>query len=242
MKRGNSSLTSAISDLRREIEAGLKDNVYYLTTQKLNELSEIVNSRNGGEPPTANGKPQHLIGFGPALETLRAKLDAELKDNRYYLASHKLDVIALIAARAKTAKPQAALAPTPESAASVHAAIDTSRAAPAAAPQPGTEPKSFDDLAAESRKRVEQATSEASDAPQADETFYERRSSEPCAAAELEAAASPALAEPPRPAATAASPSPEEEEPAQAPEASSKSMAEPKKGLFSYFVRAIRGE
>ncbi len=232
MKRGSSSLASAISDLRREAEAGLRDNVYYLTAQKLNELSEIINGRNGAEPPAADGASQRLIGFGPALEALRAKLDTELKDNRYYLASHKLDVIALIAARAKAAKAQStSVTPKPESAASIHAALDSASAAP--------KPRSFDDLAVESHRRVEEVIRLAGEASY----DYERRSSEPCSAAEFESMAGAAgVPQPtPTPPATAIASAPKAPEQAAAILSPGDALVEAKKGLFSSFVRTIRG-
>lgn len=158
MTSGSNGLFSALAHLNREAEAMLDGNNYYLAAQKLLELKEVLGLPMGVAGAAAD-KP--LIGVQPAIQALRVKFGEELTDNRYYLAAHKLDIIAYIAERAEAVKPAKGV---PEK---------------AAAPQPVTA-KSFDDLAQEAQARVASVMTAADAVTPAPEP----RSSEPCMAHE----------------------------------------------------------
>ncbi len=100
MNESDRALAAAIFQVAREAEAELTGNVYYMVTQKLTELREIVLS--GVSDPSAGRAPgdMKLIGLAPAMTSLKSKMETGLQDNRYYLAAHKLDVMTFIARRA----------------------------------------------------------------------------------------------------------------------------------------------
>lgn len=199
MPRTSGELFQAVHSLRKAVEAELKGNAYYLATQQVVELNELLKGEVNGV--LANGS---VPRFTDALETVRKRAEAELFDNRFYLFAHKLDVLAFLAAQGK-APPQAVAPVTaPQPAPSQSVALQQASALPQdASPQDsatskavpnGAHPvknayeRNFEELAAASKARVQQnaaalgivTASPLQDAEAADDGELRRRSSEPC--------------------------------------------------------------
>lgn len=102
MQMSDRALAAAISHTALEAQAELTGNVYYMVAQKLNELREIVLNGALSETMMANTdvdagtRPR---GLEPALVALRAHIELNLTDNRYYLAAHKCDILTFILRR-----------------------------------------------------------------------------------------------------------------------------------------------
>ena len=213
-------LASAIGQLSREIEAAMQGNGYYLASNKLREMKDLLSLQ-------VSPSDGPFIGLSTALQTVRAKLGEEVMDNRYYIASHTLDVIAYIAERAEIAGRE------PATGAAAAAASEPATAEPAhAAAMPV---KSFDDLAREARARVEAVTAASSDSE-----APEPRASEPCMAHTAEKApeeapvAAPAAVSAPSPAPAPASSSPAEARLAE-------HAQEQRPSLLAGFIRSVFG-
>lgn len=104
MTKSDRALAATIAHAALEAQAELTGNTYYMVSQKLIELREIVLNGDSSHDCEADKSPQRLIGLAPVIVSLRAKIESELRDNRYYLAAHKLDVLAFIARRAISAQ------------------------------------------------------------------------------------------------------------------------------------------
>jgi hypothetical protein len=121
----------ALGSLRRAIESSFRGNAFYMAEQNARELAELMEA-----------SPQESAVLGTrksvpaAVADMRASLEKTLTGNRYYMASNVLDRIGFLAT--DIAKPAA-----------VRAAAKTS-------PLNGAKRRSFDDLAAESRARLQE--------------------------------------------------------------------------------------
>ncbi len=217
-------LASAIGQLSREIEAAMQGNGYYLASNKLREMKDLLSLQ-----VSPSGGPS--IGLSTALQTVRAKLGEEVTDNRYYIASHTLDVIAYIAERAEIAGRE----PATGAAAAATSGPATAAPAPAAA----MPVKSFDDLAQEARARVEAVTAAGSDSE-----APEPRASEPCMAHTADMAPEKAPEEAPvaaPAAASALSPAPAPASPSPAEARRAEHAQEQRPSLLSGFIRSVFG-
>lgn len=184
MRRASGELFQAVEGLRRAVEAEFTDNSYYLLSQQVAEVYELLgwdidNARifNGAHPR-----------FTLALNDVRRRVEEELFDNRFYLVAHKLDVLSFLSGQLGVGS--GAGAATSDS-------IRHASSPPTGAPMDGR--RSFDDLAAASKARVEEVAAalgvplSSADAHKpavrheilADGEL-ERRSSEPCFLGELD--------------------------------------------------------
>ncbi len=118
MKESDRALAAAVSNIRREAQAELGGDTYYMVAQKLTELREIILNGCGDDVYRNEDFRPRLVGLSPALSSLRTKIETELRDNRYYLATHKLDVLAFIVklggAASRPAEPLLNLAAAPQ--------------------------------------------------------------------------------------------------------------------------------
>ncbi len=217
MTQQPSSLASAIGQLSQEIEAAMEGNGYYLASQKLRDIKDLLSLQTGALDGPRVGLPQ-------ALQTVRARLGEEVTDNRYYIAAHTLDVIAYLAERDEMARRSPA--PRAEVSSAPGAAPIPAAAAPQPEPAAAAPVKSFDELAREAKARVEAVSSAAGehDAP-------EPRSSEPCTMHKLEGAAPEPPAEAPEPAPVSA------QKEAERPH----HTVEERPGLLAGFIRSVFG-
>jgi hypothetical protein len=182
MTRASSELFQAVDGLRQAVEAEFTGNGYYLAASQITELRELL-GEDAGPVASANG---NRSSFARSLDAVRKRADAELLDNRYYLVAHKLDVLAFLETRyAKSGEGDNITAPLP-----------AAPAVSAAVAQNGT--RTFDALASLAKARVDQSArvlgasghqpSAPNPAAQPEviaDGELERRSSEPCAMAEL---------------------------------------------------------
>jgi hypothetical protein len=177
----SAGLLQAVYGLRTAAEAEFQGNSYYLIANHLAELIEAVGEESGS-PFTGKGAG----GFALALEDVRKSAVASLSGNRYYLVAQRLDSLASFLSPSQK---ESAGRPEPHFAAN-------RPMAEAQVAKPG-----FADLAASSKARVEVVATSlgvfvaahhaAPTHAEAPETLadgeLERRSSEPCAMAELAA-------------------------------------------------------
>ncbi len=159
MMQASGTLSQAVSNLRQEIETTFSGNAYYMAAAYARELADIVGAGAHGSRG-ATGQ-----GFSAALEAVKDLARAELSENSFYLASHKLDVLAFIAARegitVETAPAERADMPLKEAAPSeivVPSAPseEPPRDAPSEANGAG-QGRNFDDLATASAARLREA-------------------------------------------------------------------------------------
>ncbi len=163
MTRASETLFQAVDGLYQAAEAEFTGNGYYLVASQLTELREILGP-DSGSLSHANGV---RLNFLSSLEAVRRQADAELLGNRHYLVAHKLDVLALLGSRFSKS--------------------EDAVASKTVASEKG--PRTFDVLAAAAKARVEASASALSVTAAQPEVLadgeLERRSSEPCAMAEL---------------------------------------------------------
>jgi hypothetical protein len=216
----SNGLAAAIGQLSREIEAAMDGNSYYLASNKLREMKDLLLLQ-----VSPAGGP--AIGLSTALQTVRAKLGEEVTDNRYYIAAHTLDVIAYIAERAEIAGRQPAIG------AAAAAASQPATAAPP--PAPAMIVKSFDDLARDAKARVDAVTA----ADRASGTS-EPRASEPCMAHAPDMVPAQAPVAVPA-AASAPSPAPTQISSSSAEASRAEHSREQRPSLLSGFIRSVFG-
>jgi hypothetical protein len=167
MEAVSKDLTEALADLRRAAESAFFGNAYYRVANDIDALADLA----GPHAPLATASESgRASDFPSALAKVRALSQAHLSGARYHFALQKLDELSFLASEAS-------------------AAFASTR--PARGP-------SFDDLAAASKARVEAVAASLGLTPpgaapaakiepetRADGEL-ERRSSEPCLAAEFE--------------------------------------------------------
>src|SRR5258706_5249354 len=191
MDHGSEDLYRAVRNLLKAAEVEFAGNSYYLVSNDITGLIELIGL--GKEnAPAANDL---VMEFSAALHDVRRLAETGLSGNRFYLVSHKLEELSFLssalrlpvgkvtAAKEKTEPVQASLADVASS-----------------VPDVGTmaKPRTFDDLAAASKSRVDAVAASLAIEPRqstaptpaaAPETLadgeLERRSSEPCSMAEL---------------------------------------------------------
>lgn len=166
MTQASEALCRVMYALRREVDGAFTGNAYYMASALVRDLSEVTGA-NGAAAPDAEP-----IGFGAALAAARARISADLTDNRYYLAAHKLDALASLAAQEGVVVAESGAAAFPPVEPAAPAARDGDAVSPAAdaapdvVPEPdiaksalnGSAPtRSFDDLAAASETRLHSA-------------------------------------------------------------------------------------
>lgn len=183
-------LLQAVYGLRKAAEGQFTGNKYY---QAVNEIDGLIDQLDW-DAGVAPGKGA-AYGFASMLAEVRKIARATLFGNQYYMVANKLDVLAsyLTPSANETAKPASEMraAPAPVHEAPAAAPVNEPLSAPASAKP------TFADLAAASKARVEEVAASLGIAPahhaepQHHETEtlavgeLERRSSEPCAMAEL---------------------------------------------------------
>ena len=142
MTRAFKTVFEALTGVRRAIYAGLHGNAFYLALQQITELSEIIGREDRRSYSNANGQQEPRLQH--SLEVLRKAMEAEIFDNRFYIATHKLDVLSFLSSRIalKTEMTENSGAPNP------HGAMAMRPATSAAAE------RSFDELASASAARV----------------------------------------------------------------------------------------
>ncbi len=193
MSGASEDLLRAVYGLRKAAEAGFRGNAYYQITNRIDGLIEHLGWGDGG---ITAGKGA-AYGFASMLAEVRKIAEASTSGNQYHTIARELDLLATFLAPSATAAPKAeAMSEKRIAAIAANAPV----AAPAAAPayiSVGARP-SFDGLAAASRARVEEVaaslgiaaahhpdTSHREAEPILADGELERRSSEPCAMAEL---------------------------------------------------------
>jgi hypothetical protein len=171
MTEAPADLLRAVYGLKRAAEAELQGNGYYLVANEVAELIEALGGDAGPAPPLDGA----AHGFASALADVRKAGESYLSGNSYYMASQRLDALSSF------------LPPSSKG------------AQPAAKPQSAETKVPFGELAAASAARVQEVAASLGLAPnvhhiapahaEAPETLFdgelERRSSEPCAMAEL---------------------------------------------------------
>ncbi len=181
MPGASENLLGAVYGLRKAAEAGFKGNAYYQVTNRIDGLIEQLGWGDGGIPV---GKGA-AYGFASMLAEVRKIAEASTSGNQYRTIAREIEHIASLVAPSATAAPKAGATSEKDA-----AAIDAN-ASQAARP-------TFNSLAAASKARVgEAAASLGIAAAHHPETPHrqaepiladgelERRSSEPCAMAEL---------------------------------------------------------
>jgi hypothetical protein len=169
MGQASRELIQALDGLRKAAQTAFAGNDYYLVSSQINELLELIGWNGGNAGIPANDT---VVGFDAALANVRKIAEHELSGNPYYLVSQKLNMLAVLSPGRATAKEAG---------------------------------RTFDDLAAAAKSRVDEVAeslnidsgrSKAPGRAAFPETLadggLERRSSEPCAMAEL----APPLMEP----------------------------------------------
>ncbi len=173
------SLLRAVFGLRRATEAELSGNSYYRVANRIDDLIESIGWSNG-----AVSAPGAATGFAALFADVRKEVAANLSGNRYYIVAQKLDELASIVTPARQDAQPVKTQPAGQVA--------------VAAGVPVGPVYSFNELAAASKARVDEVASAFGlfvahrSAPahhETEETLadgdLERRSSEPCAMAEL---------------------------------------------------------
>ncbi|MGO9475789.1 MAG: hypothetical protein ACLPWS_20645 [Rhodomicrobium sp.] len=207
MTETSGDLLQAVYGLRKAAEAEFSGNEYYRVANEIAGLAELAGWDKG--EPAGKGA---AYGFASMLAEVRKLAATSVPANRYSLVAHKLDVLqAILTPPAKETGKAGAMSEKREAAIAANAAAGTS-----AAPKPG-----FSELAALSAARVQEMAESlgiapahriphaAAEAPAG--LGMERRSSEPCAMAEL----APVTMEPLAPAAIPAGQKVAEETPAE---------------------------
>ncbi len=184
MPGASENLLGAVYGLRKAAEAGFKGNAYYQVTNRIDGLIEQLGWGDGGIPV---GKGA-AYGFASMLAEVRKIAEASTSGNQYRTIAREIEHIASLVAPSATAAPKAGAMSEKDA-----AAIDANapQAAPAARP-------TFNSLAAASKARVGEAAASLGIAgahhpetphrqaePILADGELERRSSEPCAMAEL---------------------------------------------------------
>jgi hypothetical protein len=95
MPRASGKFFQAVAELRQAVEREFRDNKYYLLSNQVSELREILNRDNG---PGAQATGIHH-DFASTLDAVRMCAEAELFDDRFYLVAHKLDVLNFLGRR-----------------------------------------------------------------------------------------------------------------------------------------------
>jgi hypothetical protein len=139
MTQASAELSLALGRLHREIEHALSGNAYYQAAQHLRELGEAA-----GVAISVSQDEAHA-GLGAALGGLRATVEASLSGNAYYIAAGKLDAIAAIAQQAGVS-----LASTAE--------VIASPGEPMAETGDAQAARTFDDIAAASKARLDEVS------------------------------------------------------------------------------------
>ncbi len=192
MPGASENLLGAVYGLRKAAEAGFKGNAYYQVTNRIDGLIEQLGWGDGGIPV---GKGA-AYGFASMLAEVRKIAKASTSGSQYHTIARELDHIASFVAPSATVAPKAAEMSEKHIAA---IAANAPQAAPATAPAYMSEARqTFDSLAAASKARAEEAAASlgiaAAHHPQTPhreaepilaDGELERRSSEPCAMAEL---------------------------------------------------------
>ncbi len=175
MTQASSELFQAVDSLCHAVEAEFTGNGYYLAASQVTELRELLGP---GNTNLSHINGVHL-NFAMSLDAVRKRVDAELLDNRFYLVAHKLDVLAFLGTCFSKNE-------------------EVSHPAIVKVVAEGSNMRSFEDLAAAAKARVEasalaagipgplpSAPSAAAQPEVLADGELERRSSEPCAMAEL---------------------------------------------------------
>jgi len=204
MTGASADLLQAVYGLHRAAEAEFEGNAYYQVANEIAGLIEVTGWDEGGVPV---GKGA-AYGFASMLAEVRKAAEASITGNRFYQITNKLDLLAsYLTSSVKETAAEGAIIAKP------------------AAPEP-----TFSELAAASKARVEEAAASLgiavahhaapshAEAASAADGGLERRSSEPCAMAEL---APPAM-EPVAPAAI-----PAKAPPARSPAEAAQSLGSP---------------
>jgi len=214
MTGASEELLQAVYGLRKAAEAEFKGNTYY---QVANQINGLIEQFGWGGRSVSAGKGA-AYGFASMLADVRKIVETSTSGNRYYMMAHELNLLASFLAPSVTGTPEsgaisekraAALAANAPASAPAGVPASASGSAPAPASIAVSTPASapiyftaarptFNDLAAVSKARVEEAAaslgivsahaSQASHheaAPILADGELERRSSEPCAMAEL---------------------------------------------------------
>ncbi|MGO9983029.1 MAG: hypothetical protein ACLPIX_02315 [Rhodomicrobium sp.] len=187
-------LMQALFGLRKAAEAQFTGNVFYGAANRIGHLIELV----GWNPAGAPVGQSAAYGFATVLASVRQQADAGVCGNHLGAISETLDELAALMAPPSPAKEKTANGEAVSEKRAAAIAMNAPAAAPAVMPavQPAGPKPTFADLAAASKARVEDvakslgismahpvAHTPAVELPAAGE--LERRSSEPCAMAEL---------------------------------------------------------
>ncbi len=203
MTGASEDLLQAVYGLRKAAEAQFTGNAYY---QAVNEIDNLIECLGWGDSKIRPGDGA-AYGFATMIAEMRKLAKAHTSGNQYYAIVVKLDRLESQLAPAarpgeKPAQAAPAAAPAP-----VAAPVPVAAPAPAAAPAPSAANPTFAALSAASKARVEQvaaslgivpshhaAPHQGTEAPAAAD--WEKRSSEPCAMAELAPVAAAPAAHP----------------------------------------------
>ncbi len=201
-------LLQAVYGLRKAAEAEFKGNDYY---QVANLIDGLIEKLGWGDRSITPGKGA-AYGFASMLADVRKTAETGTSGNQYYMIGHELDLLASFLAPAAIGTPKsgaigekAAVAPAASAPASAPASVPVSAPASASAYTFTAAKPTFNDLAAASKARIEDvaaslgiaaAHASAASHREAEQILadgeLERRSSEPCAMAEL----APVIVEP----------------------------------------------
>jgi hypothetical protein len=175
----------ALEELRKAAEAELTGNAYYLAANQIADLFETIDPERGSAHSPSN---HQTAGFESALAEVRQLTGKELEGNLFYRVSNKLDALSSLCSSVSEGVNPHRLAGTEPPPPSVRIS-----GAGAAMPR-----RTFEDLAAAAKSRVDDvATSLGIPIRRSAAPFHmpsrdtlangelERRSSEPCALAEL---------------------------------------------------------
>lgn len=157
MSEISADLLQAMGRLRKAAQTELTDNAYYLAANRIADLMEMLGAGDVNADVATNG---HAASFDDALADLRIEAEKQLSGNIFYMMSNRLEDLVTLGSAVEIA------------------------------------PRRFDDLAEAARKRVDavraslglpaQGRTQAPVPLKADRDILERRSSEPCAMAELD--------------------------------------------------------